>query len=283
MALAKPNTVKTETAATEEVKAAAPAVEEQQAAPEAAAPEVEVEAEQTPEVAQPEVTATKPEPDQVKEEVQKAVQHDAASQPPVVRKPTAPAVSAGGSMEQDLADMGMEGLSIGGMSFDRIKLPNEGVFQFGPDEEELGKSFDAVIQNTRAIFIVRQSDEDDAPNYYSYQPDGAQDTNGVDKADTLAEWREDGYEHPSIKRYLEVMVQMHDVDENGNEGERHGLLAMAAIPPASIQRISGVILQMTKMRGLHPSQAVTTFQVGTKVKKGNNTFYPWTAKFKHAL
>lgn len=265
MALTKPNTVKTEAAA-EETKAAAPEVEVEQAAPEA-------------EQAQPEVTAAAPEPEVVKEEVEKAVQHDAPSQV-APRSNSAPAVSSGASIEQSMADMGMEGLSIGGMSFDRIKLPNEGVFQFGPDEEDLGKSFDAIVQSTRAIFIVRQSDEDDAENYYSYDADGATDTNGVSKADTLQEWKEDGYEKPSIKRYLEVLLQMHDIDEEGNEGERHGLLAMASIPPASIQRISGVLMQVTKMRGLHPTQAVITFQVGAKVKKGSNNFFPWTAKFK---
>ena len=271
MALTAPKTTdKTAAATTEEAKA--PEVETQ------AAPEVVTEAQQ-----EAPAVAAKPEPEVVKESVEKAVQHDAESQPPAARSSSAPAVSSGSSIEQSMAEDGLEGLSIGGMSFDRIKLPNEGVFQFGPDEEPLGKSFDAVVQSTRAIFIVRQSDDDDAENYYSYDADGAKDTNGVSKADTLQEWKEDGFDKPSIKRYLEVLLEMYDIDEEGNAGERHGLLAMASIPPASIQRISGVLMQITKMRGLHHTQAVITFMVGAKVKKGSNNFFPWTAKFKQEV
>lgn len=271
MALTTPNTVVKNTEVEETTQAAAQQVEETTQA--ASAPEAEI----------PEIT---------KAAVEEAVQHDApsrvsapkqASSQVAASRSGSPAVSSGSSIEQNMAELGMEGLSIGGMSFDRIKLPNEGIFQFGPDEEELGKEFNAVIQSTRAIYIVRQSDDDDAENYYSYQADGSLDTNGVSKEATLQEWAEDGFDAPIIKRYLEVMVQMYEIDEEGNEGSRHGLLAMLSIPPASLQRISGYIMQLTQMRKLHPSAAVTTFQVGTKVKRNANAFFPWTAKFHSEL
>lgn len=261
MALTRTNTMKTEEA-TVEAAAETLTAEGVSATAQQAEPEVEAQAAQ--------VEADKPEASAPAEAPQQAV----AARPTAA----APAVSNGPGIEQDMADMGFEGLTIGGMSFDRVKLPSEGVFLYGSDEIDLGKEFNAIIQGSKAIYIIRQSDDEDAENYYSYQPDGLVDTNGNDRADTLAEWREEGYEKPVVRRYLEVMVQMFDQDENGIPGERDGAIAMLSIPPASIQRISGYLFQLTKMKGLMPSEVVTTFVVGNKVKKGNNSFFPWNAK-----
>lgn len=269
MALTRTNTMKTEevVAAEETLTAEGVSATAQQAEQEAEAPAAQVEADQP--VASTPVEAPK---------------QEAPKQQAVAARPTAasPAV-ANASIEQDMADMGFDGLTIGGMSFDRVKLPSEGVFLYGSDEIDLGKEFNAVIQGSKALYIIRQSDDEDAENYYSYQPDGLIDANGNDRTDTLAEWREEGYEKPVVRRYLEVMVQMHDQDENGNSGERDGAIAMLSIPPASIQRISGYLFQLTKMKGLLPSEVVTTFVVGNKVKKGNNSFFPWNAKMHSQL
>lgn len=187
--------------------------------------------------------------------------------------PSAPAKASGGSQfESGMAEDGFEGLTLGGLSFEQIRLPGEGQFLIGQDDEELGKEFDCVVQTTRSRFIVRQSDDDDAEMFYSYDPKGQYDTEGVDMTDTLQEWKEEGFEKPVIKKYLEVMAIM--IDEGG---DRDRMMVMLSIPPASVQKISGFFAQQ-QLRGRgKPNEYVTKFQVAKKVKKGNNSWFPWAA------
>lgn len=238
------------------------------------------------------------------EEVQEAPAQEAApaEEAPVKTESTAVATreaestavaksnTGGGLAVSEMAEDGMEGLTVGGMSFDTIKLPGEGQFLIGQDDEELGKSFKCVIQASRARFVVRQSNDQDAEMFYSYDADTfaktgvITNTEGVDQSDTIAEWKEDGYdEAPVIKKYVEVMAIMIDEDEDGNPGERHGMMVMLSIPPASVQRFSGFIYQQRMMKRLKQNQFVTECIVGKKVKKDSNSFFPWAFKNAGAI
>lgn len=238
MALTKPQTAATESTQPEQVEAAE-----------------EVEQEQVEEVSQP-APAT-----EQKQEVAEAEETKAPVKSP----------AAGNQFESSMADEGFEGLTLGGLSFEQIRLPAEGQFVIGQDEEELGKEFNCVIQTTRSRYIVRQSSDQDSEVFYSYDPSGKTNAEGVDMTDTLNEWAAEGYEKPEIKKYLEIMAIMVD------EGERDRAMVMISIPPASVQKVSGFFAQQRMRRRGLPNEYVTTFQVGKKVKVGSNSWFPWSA------
>jgi len=178
---------------------------------------------------------------------------------------------------QDQADAGFEGLELTGMSFDRIKM-HEGKFLLGSDETELGTEFQCVIHNTRRLFVVRQSTDNDAEAFYSYDSEGKTFTDGSSASEKLEEWADEGYggeENPlDIKEYLEAMVTLVNRDD-----EYDGQMAMLSIPPASKARLAGVAAQAyTKLRGAKLNDVVTQCQVGKKVGEGTKAFRPWVFK-----
>lgn len=180
---------------------------------------------------------------------------------------------SGSQFENSMAEQGFEGMTLGGLSFEQIRLPAEGQFLIGQDDEELGKEFDCVIQSTRARYVVRQSDDQDAEMYYSYDPAGKVNTEGVDMSATLEEWKDDGYEKPVIKKYIEAMAVM------VNAEDRDGMMVMLSIPPASVQKFSGFVAQQQFMKNQVPNEFITRCIVGKKVKGNNGSnFFPWAFK-----
>ena len=182
--------------------------------------------------------------------------------------------AAATQFESDMAESGFEGLTLGGLSFEQIRLPGEGQFLIGQDDEELGQEFDCVIQGTRSRYVVRQSDDQDAEMFYSYDPEGKVNAEGVDMSETLQEWADDGYEKPVIKRYIEATAVM----VNAADPDREGMMVILSIPPASVQKFAGFIAQQQFMKKLQPSEFITRCVVGKKVKKDKNSFFPWAFK-----
>jgi hypothetical protein len=182
------------------------------------------------------------------------------------------AAAASTKFETEMAESGFEGLTLGGLSFEQIRLPGEGQFLIGQEGEELGQEFDCVVQSTRSRYVVRQSNDSDAEMFYSYDPAGLVNAEGADMSDTLQEWKDDGYEKPVIKRYIEAMAVMVDA------GEREGMMVMLSIAPASVQKFSGFVAQQQFMKGKQPSEYTTRCIVGKKVKKDKNSFFPWIFK-----
>lgn len=178
---------------------------------------------------------------------------------------------------QDQANQGFEGLELSGMSFDRIKL-HEGQFKLGSEETELGTDINVVIHSTRKIFVVRQSDDNDAESFYSYDPKGATFTDGSSAQAKLEDWMDDGYgtaESPlDIREYLEAMATMVNRDD-----EHEGTMVMLSIPPASKSRLAGVAAQaFTRFKGANLGQVVTQCSVGKKIGEGQKAFRPWVFK-----
>ena len=125
--------------------------------------------------------------------------------------------TSGGSMQafyEEQAEAGLEGLEIDAFSFDRIKL-QDGEFIMG-ENTELGKAIQFRVMTTRPLYIVRQSDDQDAEMFYSYAADGSTLMDGTSSEAKLNEWKEDGYgddDNPlDIKKYLEVMAELRDRD-----------------------------------------------------------------------
>lgn len=175
------------------------------------------------------------------------------------------------------ADMGFEGLELSGMSFDRIKL-HEGQFKLGSEETELGTDIQVVIHSTRKIFVVRQSEDNDAESFYSYDPQGKTFTDGSSAEEKLADWLDDGYgtqDAPlDIREYLEAMSTMVNRDD-----EFEGTMVMLSIPPASKARMAGVAAQAyTRFKGATLDQVVVQCSVGKKIGEGQKAFRPWVFK-----
>lgn len=179
--------------------------------------------------------------------------------------------------KQTQAVSGFEGMELTSMSFDRIKL-HEGTFKIGSEEEDLGTEFDAVIHATREIYVIRQSKDNDADSFYSYDPEGKTYADGTSSEDKLQEWLEDGYgdaDSPlDIRPYLEATVVLTNRDDEYDEQ-----MAMLSIPPASKARLAGAAAQAhMKHRGALLNQVVTRCQVGKKVGEGQKAFRPWLFK-----
>ncbi len=176
-------------------------------------------------------------------------------------------------ISQELAQEGFEDLELTGFSFDRIKL-HEGKFKLGTEEVDLGEEFDCIIHSTRAIYVVRQSTDEDSEVYYSYDPEGKTLSDGSSAEEVLEKWRDEGYateENPvDVKKYLEVMVTLTNRDDEYND-----TMASLSIPPASRDRLAGAAAMAKQKYKVSPSGVITRCKVGKKTGEGKKAFRPW--------
>ncbi len=175
---------------------------------------------------------------------------------------------------QELASQGFEGLEIGGMSFDRVKL-DDGAFLLGSDETPIGSSFVFKTHSTRSIYLVRQHDMKEPEVFYSYDPEGKLNTDGTSAQATLDGWIEDGYGPDSwvIKKYLEVQATLVDRDDEYND-----MPVLLSIPPASVQRFSGIFavgFRKYPEAGEYAPNLKLKAEVGKKIGTGEKAFRPW--------
>ena len=175
------------------------------------------------------------------------------------------------------AEQGFEGLELGAFSFDRLIL-NNGVFQLGQEKEDIGRSVNFIIMSTRSQYIVSRTDDQDDDNvFYSYSADGSTKTDGTSAQELLDEWKEDGYDKPVIKKYLEVMAEIVD------DPDREGMMVSISLPPTAQQRFGGVVFQAARRFGTGPDGVVITAEVGKTVVVGKKSYNPWTFKIARAV
>jgi hypothetical protein len=171
---------------------------------------------------------------------------------------------------EEMAAMGMEGIEIGGFSFDRIKL-HEGRFKLGTDEIDLGDKFQFQVATSRNIFIIKRDNSADSEVYYSYDADGSTTTDGQPTSQRQ-EWIEDGYE-TEVAKYLEVTGFL-----KGRDDEYDETPVTLSIPPSSIQRFGGKALEAKIKFGVTVDQVILEASVGSKVGEGQKAFRPWNFK-----
>ena len=175
------------------------------------------------------------------------------------------------------AEQGFEGLELGAFSFDRLIL-NNGVFQLGQEKEDIGRSVNFVVMSSRAQYIVSRTDDQDDDNvFYSYAADGSTKSDGSSAQEILDEWKEDGYDKPVIKKYLEVMAEIID------DPEREGTMVSISLPPTAQQRFGGVVFQAARRFRANPDGVVITAEVGKTVVVGKKSYNPWSFKIARAL
>ena len=169
------------------------------------------------------------------------------------------------------ADQGVEGIGGDSFSFDRSKL-EDGEFLKGSDEENIGNEFKFRVLKSRPIYVVRQSEDNDAESFYSYDPNGQTLTDGNSAKEKLDEWREAGYgtdEHPlDIRKYLELFALMID-------GKYDGEMVSISIPPSGVSRFGGKVVEAEMRHGLGTGQVIFKASVGKKVGEGQKAWKPW--------
>lgn len=194
--------------------------------------------------------------------------------------------ASAGQVISAAADAGFEGLELGFGSFPMIKLENEGQFA-DTDENELGKHIRAVLQNTTAVYLYKQADNDDGPIAYSYDRTNLTSYKGSEGEEfkTVDElrsaWTEEGYDLEE-KKYLEVVATIVEDHDEIIEGEvPEGLLdiegetVMFRLAPASLKAFSGKVATLL-MRKQPLTGATMDFLVGKKRKSnGGKTYFPW--------
>ena len=192
----------------------------------------------------------------------------------VVSTPAARTLATQAEFAAEQEAVGLAGIEFDAYSFPRVKL-HEGQFIKG-DNEEMGKSFRFNVMSSRPLYVVSQSDDDDADMFYSYSSDGSTLLDGESSEEKLTEWREKGYATEQmplvIKRYLEVIASVVSDDPDTLD------IVSLSIPPASVKKFGGlaVISKMQYKRNLNDGVIVEA-NVGTAVRGGNGKeFRPWT-------
>lgn len=192
----------------------------------------------------------------------------------VVSTPAARTLATQAEFAAEQEAVGLAGIEFDAFSFPRVKL-HEGQFIKG-DNEEMGKSFRFNVISSRPLYVVSQSDDDDADMFYSYSSDGSTLLDGESSEEKLTEWREKGYATEQmplvIKRYLEVIASVVSDDPDTLD------IVSLSIPPASVKKFGGlaVISKMQYKRNLNDGVIVEA-NVGAAVRGSNGKeFRPWT-------
>lgn len=263
MALARVKTQETSVAAAEEEVVTAQGVEET-----AKAGAEEVQTEVVDQAVETEVQEEAQLDHEVKDP-EPSTQVAEAKQTAVAPTGAAKASQAMAEFSREQEEQGFEGMDLTGMSFDRIKL-HEGQFKLGQEETPIGTDFECVIQATRRLYVVRQSDDNDADAFYSYDPEGKTNTDGSESK--LEEWKEDGYEETiEIKEYMEAVALLVNRDDEFDQ-----MMVMLSVPPASRARVAGAAAQAQfRLKAKNLSEVVVRASVGKQVGTGTKAFKPW--------
>lgn len=181
------------------------------------------------------------------------------------------------AFEQAQAEAGFEGMALDAFSFERVSL-KEGQFILGEDTE-LGKKMTVQCLTARPVFIVRQSDSDDAEIFYSYDKSGQTLMDGSPATEILNEWLELGYgtvDTPlDIKEYREVTAEILST-ESGSE-DVVGTVVNMSLPPSAISRYAGAAAIAARKFGVTLDHVELECAVGAQVSgKGTTKFRPWT-------
>lgn len=175
-----------------------------------------------------------------------------------------------------LNDDGFGGLEINFTSFETIILEKSS-FACTQSERKVKEDFIVQLQSSREKYMFvsghpdNENGESDREIHYSY--DRNADKNDPELAAKIKSWKEEDGVGYSVKTYVEVLAVMQNDQANG---DLNGEMVLLQIPPASIGKFSGfVVQQRLKGRG-KPTDYLTQVGVGAKIGEGKKAFYPWT-------
>lgn len=183
-------------------------------------------------------------------------------------------VQASAGFSQEAAMQGFEGLEVGGFgTFPTIVIGTSGVFELDGEEEEF-KTVVGRLETTKALYLCKQKGVQDGPTAFTY--DQVNLNGEVDKCLTVADlknaWEEEG-EEMEIKKYLEVLVEVVDEDD-----DKVGQFFIVKVAPSSINKFNGIPF-LASRRGTPLNSVVVEFGIGKRREsKGGNKYTPWTFK-----
>lgn len=174
------------------------------------------------------------------------------------------------SIKEKMAELGLNGLEFDHASFPTISLKS--AFEMSSDPNFELKAFDVTVINTQSKHILIDA-KDQNFDGIRYSRDGEYSTDGEPLSAIVEAMVRDGRQ-PVIKRYLDIMVQMHT-------DKYSGMLAVLSISPTSVSRISGLFYQLYLQGKVQdPSNLQNIkFKVSRgqqRISKGGQTYYLWS-------
>jgi hypothetical protein len=173
-------------------------------------------------------------------------------------------------VKQELANHGLQGLEFDHSSFDTIALKSS--FEISKQPFDL-VAFDVTIMQTTEKYILINADDkakNDARREIYYSRDGVSTTDG-EPLQIYADQIQEKGGIPQIKKYLDVLVQLHTSDKY------NGKIVVLSISPTSVSRISGFFYQLKlqgKLDNLNELKIRVSRGQSRQNKKGD-TYYLW--------
>ena len=170
-------------------------------------------------------------------------------------------------VKKELAAKGLDGLQFDHSSFATITLKSAFEMSDAPDFEH--RAFDVTIMQTLEKHILVDANDQ---NYdgIKYSRDGKHTMDGEPLQVYIESMLSDG-RNPVIKRYLDILVQLHTDDKH------NGKLAVLSISPTSVSRVSGFFLQLKLQDKLDqlPELKIRVSRGQQRTSKGGQTYYLW--------
>lgn len=169
---------------------------------------------------------------------------------------------------QVLEQQGLHGLVTDYASFPIICLKGK-TFEMTDEEDFNPAYFDVTILKTQEKHILVDLNDSDFADV-RYSSDGIVTNDGEILASIKDNMREAG-RNPSVKRYLDVLVQLHTEDKHDKK------LAVLSISPTSVSRISGFFHQLAiqgKLANLH-NQIIRVSKGQQKTSRGGQAYRLW--------
>lgn len=191
-----------------------------------------------------------------------------------VARPTA-VVAHKPNVMNELAESGFEGLEINFTSFDTVTLEKSAFAT--ASQKKIKEDFEVQIQKTRNKFLITSLHpaDDNREAIYSYNKHA--DTEEPEVMARIKAWKDEDGVGYAVKTYIEAIVIMED---DKATGELNGEMMLLQIPPASIGKLSGHIVQQRLKGNGEPNNYTTVVSVGPKVGDGQKAFYPWVFSIK---
>ncbi|WP_203249758.1 hypothetical protein [Cysteiniphilum marinum] len=171
-------------------------------------------------------------------------------------------------VKKELAAKGLDGLQFDHSSFATITLKSAFEMSGAPDFDL--RAFDVTIMQTLEKHILVDANDQ---NYdgIKYSRDGKYTMDGEPLQVYIESMLSDG-RNPVIKRYLDILVQLHTDDKH------NGKLAVLSISPTSVSRVSGFFLQLKLQDKLDqlPELKVRVSRGQQRTSKGGQTYYLWS-------
>ena len=173
-------------------------------------------------------------------------------------------------IKKKLAERGLQGLEFDYMSFPTIVLRTS--FEMSDDPAFNLPGFDVTIMQSLEKHVLVDVTEESkrVMRDVKYSRDGITTAEGELITDYMAYISDKGG-HPVLKRYLDLLVQLHTNDHHNQK------LAVLSISPTSVSRVSGLFYQLQLQGKLENLQDLkfTVSRGQQRISRGGQPYWLW--------